>query len=74
VLSPGRSGPIPFRVALDGAAPGRSHGVDVDPDGGGLLDEGRMYQLVRQHGPVGERTVEIEFRGAGAEAYAFTFG
>jgi len=74
VLSPGRSGPIPFRVALDGAAPGHSHGVDVDPDGGGLLDEGRMYQLVRQRGRVAERTLEIEFREAGAEAYAFTFG
>ena len=30
VLSPGARAPIPFRVLLDGEAPGRSHGVDVD--------------------------------------------
>ena len=48
VLSPGGRGPIRFRVRLDGEAPGDSHGVDVDGDGNGLLDEGRMYQLIRQ--------------------------
>ena len=30
--------------------PGRSHGADVDEDGNGLLDDGRLYQLVREHG------------------------
>jgi len=74
VLSSDRREPIPFRVLLDGGAPGRSHGVDVDPEGAGRLAEGRMYQLVRQHGRVGERTLEIVFEEAGAEAYAFTFG
>jgi Thioredoxin like C-terminal domain len=29
---------------------------------------------VREHGAVGERTLEITFLEAGAEAYAFTFG
>ena len=48
VLSPGAREPIPFRVLLDGGAPGLSHGVDVDEDGNGLLAEGRLYQLVRQ--------------------------
>jgi hypothetical protein len=33
-----------------------------------------MYQLVRQHGPVRELTLEITFGEPGAEAYAFTFG
>jgi hypothetical protein len=33
-----------------------------------------MYQLVRQHDTVRERTLEITFLEAGAEAYAFTFG
>src|SRR4051794_14285749 len=47
VLSPGAEGAIPFRVLLDGDAPGRSHGVDVDDDGNGVLREGRLYQLVR---------------------------
>jgi thiol-disulfide isomerase/thioredoxin len=74
VLSPGAREPIPFRVLLDGEAPGPSHGVDVDEDGNGLLREGRMYQLVRQHDGVRERTLEITFLEPGAEAYAFTFG
>jgi thiol-disulfide isomerase/thioredoxin len=74
VLSPGASGPIPFRVLLDGEAPGPSHGVDVDEDGSGVLRDGRMYQLVRQHDAVRGRTVEITFLEPGAEAYAFTFG
>ncbi len=74
VLSPGASAPIPFRVLVDGEAPGLSHGVDVDEAGNGVLREGRMYQLVREHGSVGERTLEITFAEPGAEAYVFTFG
>jgi thiol-disulfide isomerase/thioredoxin len=74
VLSPGAREPIPFRVRLDGEAPGLSHGVDVDDDGNGVLGSGRMYQLVRQHDAVRERTLEITFLEPGAEAYAFTFG
>jgi thiol-disulfide isomerase/thioredoxin len=74
VLSPGAREPIPFRVLLDGEAPGPSHGVDIDEDGNGLLRDGRMYQLVRQHDTVRERTLEITFREPGAEAYSFTFG
>ena len=74
VLSHGAREPIPFRVLLDGEAPGASHGVDVDEDGEGLLREGRMYQLVRQHDGVRERTLEITFLEPGAEAYVFTFG
>jgi thiol-disulfide isomerase/thioredoxin len=74
VLSTGARGPIPFRVLLDGEAPGASHGVDVDADGVGLLREGRLYQLVREHDAVRERTLEITFLEPGAEAYVFTFG
>jgi hypothetical protein len=74
VLSPGAHGPIRFRVLLDGAPQGASHGVDVDEDGNGVLQHGRMYQLIRQVGPVGERTLEITFLEPGAEAYSFTFG
>jgi hypothetical protein len=48
--------------------------VDVDEDGNGVLREGRMYQLVRQHDAVQGRTLEITFLEPGAEAYAFTFG
>ncbi|MGO9496770.1 MAG: redoxin family protein [Solirubrobacteraceae bacterium] len=74
VLSPGARAPIPFRVLLDGEAPGRSHGVDVDDDGNGVLQEGRLYQLLRQHTAIRERTLEITFLEPGAEAYSFTFG
>jgi hypothetical protein len=74
VLASGARDPIPFRVLVDGEAPGPSHGVDVDEDGNGLLRDGRLYQLVREHGEVRERTLEITFLEAGAEGYAFTFG
>jgi hypothetical protein len=74
VLAAGTRRPIPFQVLLDGQAPGPAHGVHVDADGHGVLDDGRMYQLVRQPGRVHERTLEITFAEPGAEAYAFTFG
>ncbi len=65
---------IHFRVAVDGRAPVSSHGVDVDENGDGRLQEGRLYQLVRERDDVRERTVTIEFLEPGAEAYVFTFG
>jgi thiol-disulfide isomerase/thioredoxin len=74
VLAPRAREPIPFRVLLDGEAPGPSHGVDVDDQGSGVLRDGRLYQLVRQQDAVRERTLEIIFLEPGAEAYAFTFG
>ena len=74
VMSGGADRVIPFRVLVDGEAPGESHGVDVDAGGNGVLGSGRMYQLVRQRGEVRERTLEITFRESGAEAYSFTFG
>ncbi len=74
VVSPGTQESIPFRVLLDGEPPGRSHGVDVDEKGNGVLHDGRMYQLVRTHDGVRDRTLEITFLEPGAEAYVFTFG
>ena len=41
---------------------------------GHAVDEPRMYQLVRQRGPVRQRTFEITFDGPGVRAYVFTFG
>jgi hypothetical protein len=73
-FSPGDRTSIPFRVLIDGEAPGEAHGVDVDEHGNGVLDAGRLYQLVRQYDGVGERTLEISFLDDGAEAYVFTFG
>jgi len=74
VLNHAARDPIPFRVLLDGEAPGPSHGEDVDEDGNGILRDGRLYQLVRQHDTVRERTLQITFLQPGAEAYVFTFG
>jgi Thioredoxin like C-terminal domain len=74
VLSPGPRDPIPFRVRLDGEAPGAAHGLDTDEDGNGELREGRMYQLIRQPGEIRDRTLELTFLEPGAEAYSFTFG
>ena len=74
VLSPGEHEAIPFLVLLDGEAPGRSAGVDVDEEGNGVLRDGRLYQLARQRDGVRERSLEITFSEPGAEAYAFTFG
>ena len=65
---------MPFRVLVEGDAPGRSRGVDVDEGGNGVPRDGRSYQLVREHDGARERTVEITFVEPGASAYAFTFG
>ena len=74
VLSSGKREPIPFRVTIDGGPPGRSNGVDVGEDGTGVLVDGRLYQIVREHGAVRERTMGITFMEPGVEAYVFTFG
>jgi thiol-disulfide isomerase/thioredoxin len=66
--------PIPFRVHLDGEAPGSAHGWDVDAEGLGVLQDGRLYQLVRQHGEIRDRTLTVTFLQPGAAAYVFTFG
>ena len=69
-----RGSSIPFRVLLDGSAPGADHGDDVDEAGNGTLADQRLHQLIRQADTAGNRTFEIEFLDAGAEAYCFTFG
>ena len=75
VMGPARGGaPVRFQVSLDGRAPGDAHGLDVDADGNGTASEQRMYQLIRQTGPVGEHTFEIAFLDPGVQAYSFTFG
>jgi thiol-disulfide isomerase/thioredoxin len=69
-----REMPVPFRVTIDGQPPGRSRGTDIAEDGAGSLVDQRMYQLIRQDGPIDDRTFEIELLDRGAEAFAFTFG
>jgi Thioredoxin like C-terminal domain len=75
VLGPGDDGkPIRFRVTIDGAPAGASHGADVAPDGSGVVTEYRLYQLVRQSEPIVDHTFTIEFLDPGVRAFAFTFG
>jgi thiol-disulfide isomerase/thioredoxin len=70
--SPGTS--AKFRVLIDGQPPGAAHGTDVDEAGNGTVTEQRLYQLIRQRGPIEDREFQIEFLDPGAEAFAFTFG
>jgi thiol-disulfide isomerase/thioredoxin len=75
VLGPSAQGTsVRFRVALDGQPPGPAHGTDVDGQGYGTVTQQRLHQLIRQPGPVADRTFAITFLDPGAEAYAFTFG
>jgi hypothetical protein len=75
VMAPNPPGsPIRFRVHLDGQPPGAAHGTDVDDQGNGTLTQPRLYQLIRQPGPITERTFEVTFLDPGVQAYAFTFG
>lgn len=79
VMGPGpeaaaRGASVRFRVLLDGQAPGSAHGSDIDDQGNGTATYPRLYQLIRQPQPIVDRLVEIEFRDAGAKAFAFTFG
>ena len=75
VLGPSSDGkPVRFVVTIDGKSPGAGHGVDVDPEGNGVVTAQRLYQLVRDPGAVADHTFEIRFLDPGAQAYAFTFG
>jgi thiol-disulfide isomerase/thioredoxin len=69
-----RGASIPFRVFLDGQLADGASGVDVNPDGRGIVGDQRTYQLIRQPGPIAPRRFEIEFDDAGVEVYCFTFG
>jgi len=65
---------VRFRVSIDGAPPGASHGADVDASGNGVVNGQRLYQRVRQQGPIVDRTFEIRFPDPVVRAYSFTFG
>ncbi len=75
VMGPAADGkPVRFHVTIDGAEPLDSHGSDVDASGNGVVTGQRLYQLLRQRGPVQDRTFEIKFLDPGVRVYAFTFG
>ncbi|MCI4592497.1 redoxin domain-containing protein [Sphingobium sp. BYY-5] len=72
--APADGQPVRFRVTIDGKAPGAYHGTDTDAQGWGVVRQDRLYQLVRQHGPIVDRTVRVEFARPGVQAYSLTFG
>jgi len=75
VMGPAARGTsVRCRVLVDGQPPGAAHGIDVDDQGNGTVTEQRLYQLIRQRGPVTEHTFEITFLDPGVQIYAFTFG
>jgi thiol-disulfide isomerase/thioredoxin len=75
VLAPAARGTtVRFRVLVDGQPPGAARGADVDQQGNGTVSEERLYQLIRQPGPVADRTFEVTFADPGVQAYAVTFG
>jgi thiol-disulfide isomerase/thioredoxin len=75
VLGPTATGkPVRYRVTIDGRPPGANHGVDADAQGNGVVTEHRLYQLVRQKGPIVDHIFAIEFLDLGVQAYSFTFG
>jgi hypothetical protein len=65
---------VPFRVRVGGELPGPAQGLDIDENGNGTLSDQRLYQLIRQPGPIVDRRFDIEFLDAGVEAFVFTFG
>jgi hypothetical protein len=65
---------VRFRVTLAGAPPGKDAGMDVDASGNGVVRDHRLYQLIREKGPVSEQEFVIEFLDPGVDVYSFTFG
>jgi thiol-disulfide isomerase/thioredoxin len=63
-----------FQVLIDGKPPIDAHGTDTDGQGDGTVTDQRLYQLIRQPGPITDHTFEITFPEPGVQAYAFTFG
>jgi Thioredoxin like C-terminal domain/AhpC/TSA family len=75
VMGPTAPGvPAQCRVFIDGQPPGEAHGSDVDDAGNVTVTQQRVYQLIRQRGPITDRTFGIAFPDPGVQAYVFTFG
>ena len=64
---------VRFLVPVDGRPPTAAAGSTWTGRAGTVAEE-RLYQLIRQDGPITDRTFEITFLDAGAQAYVFTFG
>jgi len=74
IVSPPSGRSVRFQILIDGRPPGSAHGTDADSRGNGTLTEPRMYQLIRQSGPISDRTFEIQFLEPDIAVFDFTFG
>jgi thiol-disulfide isomerase/thioredoxin len=75
VMGPAAPGAlVRFQARIDGQPPVAAHGADIDSAGNGTATEKRLHQIIRQSGPIVDRTFEIAFNDPGAQVYAFTFG
>jgi thiol-disulfide isomerase/thioredoxin len=75
IMAPPKGGSqVRFHVLIDGQPPGAAHGEDIDEQGYGSVIGLRMYQLIRQPGPIVDREATIEFLEPGVAVYDFTFG
>jgi Thioredoxin like C-terminal domain len=75
VMGPSRGeSQVRFRASIDGQPPGSARGADIEAGGDGTIVEQRLYQLIRQPKPIGDRRFEVEFLNANVEAFTFTLG
>jgi hypothetical protein len=74
VVAPPPTVAVPFKVLLDGHAPGDDKGLDIEAAGTGIVATPRMYQLIRRRHAQAPGTFEIEFEEPGVLAYVLTFG
>jgi hypothetical protein len=75
VMAPPAPGtPVRFQARLDNQPPGAAAGTDLDAQGNGTLTNPRLYQLIRQLGPVSDHTLAVTFLDPGVRAYVVTFG
>ena len=74
ILVPPSGSPGRIEVRLDGRRPDAAAGADVDGAGTCTVDAPRLYQLIRQPGPIEDRVFEVELLDPGMSALCFTFG
>ena len=66
--------PVTIHVTRDGGqALGSEAGKDVDVNGNATVSANRLYDLIKGSA-AGSHVLEIEMKGAGLDAYTFTFG
>ena len=66
--------PVTIHVTRDGGqALGSEAGKDVDANGNATVSTNRLYDLIKGS-TAGTHVLEIEIKGAGLDAYTFTFG